>query len=164
MLIHMHACQQAQPVLHPRVLLCRVASHSSALQVEEMGPLVRGEQQKRERESKTPCCLAHRRDGWHWLCPRCQQASGKGGRSGGGGVFWQCTAAAASCPHRHEEGGGGGGRGDLLLCDKVLFRCCCQHPCYPCGSSLASKCSLLVCWEWERGERRGEAAHCVSEW
>ena len=44
----MHACQQAQPVLHAHVLLCRVASHSSALQVEEMGPLVRGEQQKRE--------------------------------------------------------------------------------------------------------------------
>ena len=69
------ACEQAQPVLHARVLLCRVALQSSALQVEETGPLVAAEQQKRERESKTPCCLAHRRDGWHWLCPRCRQTS-----------------------------------------------------------------------------------------
>ena len=45
---HMNACEQAQPVLRAHVLLCRVASHSSALQVEETGPLVRGEQQKRE--------------------------------------------------------------------------------------------------------------------
>ena len=44
---HMHACEQAQPVLHAHVLLCRVASHSSALQVEETEPLMAGEQQKR---------------------------------------------------------------------------------------------------------------------
>ena len=62
MLAHtcMYACQQAQPVLHAHVLLCRVASHSSALQVEETGPLVRGEQQKREggggsKEALLPC-------------------------------------------------------------------------------------------------------------
>ena len=48
MLAHMYACQQAQPVLHAHVLLCRVASHSSALQVEETEPLVAGEQQKKE--------------------------------------------------------------------------------------------------------------------
>ena len=46
--MHVHGCEQAQPVLHPRVLLCRMASHSSALQVEETGPLVAGEQQKKE--------------------------------------------------------------------------------------------------------------------
>ena len=40
------AYEQAQPVLHAHVLLCRVASHSSALQVEVTGPLVRGEQHK----------------------------------------------------------------------------------------------------------------------
>ena len=50
---HVHGCEQAQPDLHPCVLLCSVASHSSALQVEETGPLVAGEQQKRGgRESK----------------------------------------------------------------------------------------------------------------
>ena len=48
MLAHtcMYACEQAQPVLHPCVL-CRVASHSSASQVEETEPLVAGEQQKK---------------------------------------------------------------------------------------------------------------------
>ena len=46
MLTHMNACEQAQPVLHPCVL-CRVASHSSASQVEETEPLVAGEQQKK---------------------------------------------------------------------------------------------------------------------
>ena len=60
MLTHMNACEQAQPVLRAHVLLCRVASHSSALQVEETGPLVRGEQQKREggggsKEALLPC-------------------------------------------------------------------------------------------------------------
>ena len=51
--MHVHGCEQAQPAVHPRVLLCRMASHSSALQVEETGPLVAGEQQKRGgRESK----------------------------------------------------------------------------------------------------------------
>ena len=40
----MHACQQAQPVLHPRVV-CSEASHSSALQVQETGPLVAGREQ-----------------------------------------------------------------------------------------------------------------------
>ena len=66
-------------MLHAHVLLCRVTSHSSALQVEETGPLVRGEQQKRGGKGgvKKRCCPAHRRDAWHWLCPRCQQASGK---------------------------------------------------------------------------------------
>ena len=48
MLTHMNACEQAQPVLRAHVLLCRVASHSSALQVEETEPLVAGEQQKKE--------------------------------------------------------------------------------------------------------------------
>ena len=113
---------------------------------------------------KKRCCLAHRGDGWYWLCPRCQRASVH--RSGGGG-FWQRTSAAASCPHRHEEEGGGGGRGGVLLCDKVRFKWCYQHPCSPCGSSLTSKCSLLVCWEWERGgerERGPKAAHHVGEW
>ena len=156
----MHACEQAQPVLHAHVLLCRVASHSSALQVEEMGPLVRGEQQKREGEGgvKKHCCPAHRRDGWHWLCPRCQQVSVHCS-GGGGGLLWQCTAAAASCPHRHEEGEGVGGEGGVLLCDRVLFRCCCRHPCYPCGSSLASKRSLLVCWgSKEREREKGESS------
>ena len=43
---HMNACEQAQPVLHPCVV-CRVATHSSALQVEETEPLMAGEQQKR---------------------------------------------------------------------------------------------------------------------
>ena len=47
---HVIASQQAQPLLDPFVLLCRVASHSSALQVEETGPLVAGEQRKREEE------------------------------------------------------------------------------------------------------------------
>ena len=49
-LTHMNVCEQAQPLLDPFVLLCRVASHSSALQVEETGPLVAGEQRKREEE------------------------------------------------------------------------------------------------------------------
>ena len=50
MLTQVIASQQAQPLLDPFVLLCRVASHSSALQVEETGPLVAGEQRKREEE------------------------------------------------------------------------------------------------------------------
>ena len=41
---HMNACEQAQPVLHPRVV-CSEASHSSALQVQETGPLVAGREQ-----------------------------------------------------------------------------------------------------------------------
>ena len=61
MLIHTqkHACEQAQPVLHAHVLLCRVASHSSALQVEETGPLVRGKYEERggrgSKEALLPC-------------------------------------------------------------------------------------------------------------
>ena len=57
-LTHMHviACEQAQPVLHPFVV-CRVTSHSSALQVEETGPLVAGEQQKREGEKRSAAVL-----------------------------------------------------------------------------------------------------------
>ena len=50
--IQKHDCEQAQPVLHQRVVLCCVASHSSALQVEETGPLEAGEQQNREREGE----------------------------------------------------------------------------------------------------------------
>ena len=46
--MHVIACEQAQPALNPFVVLCRVTSHSSALQVEETEPLVAGEQQKKE--------------------------------------------------------------------------------------------------------------------
>ena len=116
------------------------------------------ESNRRERVVKMRCCDAHRRGGWHWLRPRCQQVSVHCS-GGGGGLLWQCTAAAASCPHRHEEGEGVGGEGGVLLCDRVLFRCCCRHPCYPCGSSLASKRSLLVCWgSKEREREKGESS------
>ena len=54
---HVIACEQAQAVLHPRVLLCRVASRSSASQVEETRPLVAGEQQKREGQSKCAAAM-----------------------------------------------------------------------------------------------------------
>ena len=61
---HMNVCERAQPVLRAHVLLCRMTSHSSALQAEETGPLVRGEQQKRGGKGgvKKRCCRAHRRD------------------------------------------------------------------------------------------------------
>ena len=50
MLTHMYDCQQAQLELHPFVV-CSVASHSSALQVEETGHWC-VEKNRREREGK----------------------------------------------------------------------------------------------------------------
>ena len=126
---HVHGCEQAQPDLHPCVLLCSVASHSSALQVEETGPLVRGKEQRREGEKRSAAVL-----------PIVVMA-------GTGCVLDAsrrvCTAVvvcygSAQQLQRHvltdmRKGGGVGGMGGVLLCDKVLFRCCCQHPCYPCA-------------------------------
>ena len=57
MLTQVIASQQAQPLLDPFVLLCRVASHSSASQVEEMAPLVAVEQQKKEREQRSAAAM-----------------------------------------------------------------------------------------------------------
>ena len=86
MLAHMYACQQAQPVLHPRVvflhgitLLCLAGGRNGAFDgwraTEERGGV------------KKRCCPAHRRDGWHRLRPRCQQASGR----------WAAVVVVSSC-------------------------------------------------------------------
>ena len=55
--MHVHGCEQAQPAVHPRVLLCRMALLSSALQVEEIEPLVRGKEQRREGEKRSAAVL-----------------------------------------------------------------------------------------------------------
>ena len=108
MLAHMYACQQAQPVLHPRVvflhgitLLCLAGGRNGAFDgwraTEERGGV------------KKRCCPAHRRDGWHRLRPRCQQASGR----------WAAVVVVSSGSARQlqrrvltdmRNGGGVGGR------------------------------------------------------
>ena len=131
--MHVHGCEQAQPAVHPRVLLCRMALLSSALQVEEIEPLVRGKEQRREGEKRSAAVLPTVVMAGTGCVLDASRRVGKGAA-----VVVVVSSGSAQQLQRRvltdmRKGGGVGGGGDLLLCDKVLFRCCCQHPCYPCG-------------------------------
>ena len=69
------------------------------------------------------CCNAHRRGGWHWLCPRCRQTSEE--------VNLAVVVVVSSCSAQRlqrrvltdmRNGGGVGGEDGVLLCDKVRFK------------------------------------------
>ena len=153
---HVIASQQAQPLLDPFVvflhgitLLCLAGGRNRA-----MGGW-RATKERREGEKRSAAVLPIVVMAGTGCVLDASRRVGKGAA-----VVVVVSSGSAQQLQRRvltdmRKGGGVGGGGDLLLCDKVLFRCCCQHPCYPCGSSLASKCSLLVCWEWEGGEREG---------
>ena len=134
--MHVHGCEQAQPAVHPRVLLCRMALLSSALQVEEIEPLVRGKEQRREGEKRSAAVLPIVVMAGTGCVLDASRRVGKGAAV----VVVVVLVSSGSAQELQRrvltdmrKGGGVGGRGGVLLCDKVLFRCCCQHPCPPCG-------------------------------
>ena len=132
---HTHACMLvSRHSLSSAHMCCCVAWHHTPLPCrwKKQGHWC-VEKNRGEGGVKKRCCPAHHRDSWHWLCPRCQQASGKWAAV----VVVVCYGSAQQLQRRvltdMRKGGGVGGRGGVLLCDRVLFRCCCQHPCYPCA-------------------------------
>ena len=168
MLTHAHVitCEQAQPDLHPCVLLCSVASHSSALQVEETGPLVRGKEQRREGEKRSAAVLPTVVMAGTGCVLDASRRVGKGAAVVVVVSFLQRTAAAASCPHRHEEGEGVGGRAVCSFVRRSSSSGAASIPSFHVGeaSHPSAACWRVGSGKEERGGERGKKQRCVSEW